>query len=97
MTDDVIKWVYNGVEFNIGDRVRVVRLPADRRDAMGPGVIWENIWVGDMDPIIPLSHTGVDFEILDIGIDGVEFAPLVDCECDLTEFLYPLCSLEKVQ
>lgn len=97
MTDEVAKWEYNGIEFSVGDRVRVVRLPDDRVGGMGPGTVWENIWVKGMDAAITLGHAGVDFEIYDIRIEGVEFAPLVDCDCFLTDYLYPLSSLEKVQ
>lgn len=90
-------WVYEGVEFNIGDSVKVMRLPTNKEGAMGPGTVWENIWVEGMDGVLQLGHDGVEFEIHDITIEGVEFAPIVDCECEYVEYLYPLSSLEKVQ
>lgn len=60
----MIKWVHNGVEFSVGDKVKVVRKVCE--DTEGA---WGNAWVDDMDnsvgevfTISEISHEGVMFE-----------------------------------
>ena len=60
----MIKWVHNGVEFSVGDKVKVVRKVCE-----GTEGDWDNVWVDDMDnsvgevfTISEISHEGVMFE-----------------------------------
>lgn len=86
-------WVYNGVEFNIGDRVRVVRFEQDKApNGMGEGVAWGNTWQDTMDQAI-----GFEFEVFEIDPElGVLFCPLVDCDFPAADYGYPLSVLQKV-
>jgi len=86
------KWVYEGVEFSVGDRVLVVRFAEkNEADGMGHGIPWDNTWIdGDMDDSI-----GHEFTILDIDYTGVRFC---ETEGEYIEpgYGYPLSCLEKV-
>lgn len=91
------KWVYNGVEFKPGDRVKVVRFEADgAEDAMGDGIQWDNSWNDGMDQAI-----GKEFEISSIDDMGVLFTDWVEMGYDAVReyaiYAYPLSVLEKLQ
>lgn len=56
----------NGIEFNVGDKVRIERSTVDRDpDGMGAGVEWENSWTDNMD-----DEIGKEFTISHIGPAG---------------------------
>lgn len=84
------KWFYNGVEFEIGDRVMVDGIAeTEQPDGMGDGIDWQNSWVEDMNDAI-----FKEFEIYDIDEAGVRF---VEIEGDWnTEYMFPLSALRKV-
>jgi len=97
------KWIYDKVEFKVGDYVKVVRFAEDgQKDGMGFGKDWDNTWIGqdagglNMDGAI---SSGYEFEIIDIMIQGAEFADFVGCETQPASagYYYPLSSLEKVK
>lgn len=94
------KWIYNGVEFNVGDKVRVMRQEeTDAPNGMGEGVQWLNSWVGPeagaffsaeergMD-----AYLGMEFEIEHISAEGVSFVG----HCHNESYLFPLSSLDKI-
>lgn len=78
------KWIFNGVEFNVGDKVKVLR-KIERRDpdGMGNGKEWKNGWTGGMN-----IHIGSVQEI-----DGIS-----DCGASFVGVTYgwPLAALEKL-
>lgn len=83
------KWICKGVEFKVGDKVKVVRsCKRHDRDGMGDGVEWLNSWVDEMNTII-----GKEVIIKSIEREGVRFISVegVDIECS-----YPLKSLDKI-
>ena len=59
----MIKWMSNGVEFSVGDKVKVVRKVCERTEGA-----WDNAWVDDMD-----LSVGEVFTISEISHDGVVF------------------------
>jgi len=95
------KWVYNGVEFKVGDTVRVMRQEEDDApNGMGDGIPWENSWIGgtveqslkgeyktDMDAFL-----GLEFVIEDIDFYGVTFE-----DSSGYAYAFPLSSLDKVK
>jgi hypothetical protein len=73
----------DGVEFKVGDKVKVVNTNSERENGMGPGMKWGNSWneempknVGKVFTIQSLDYTGVYFE-------GVRYG-------------YPLTALENL-
>lgn len=69
-------WMYNGVEFKVGDRVKVVS-DAESLDpnGMGVGVKWENTWAGSCGEYLHMDgYIGLEFEIADISELGVFFS-----------------------
>lgn len=89
-------WVYNGVEFNVGDRVQIFTTEvSEAEDAMGPGTgQWPNTWVDQMDYAVGGIH-----EIEEIREEGVGFVSYVD-ENTLHPhmgYLFPLSVLVKVE
>jgi hypothetical protein len=79
------KWIYNGVEFKVGDRVKVVRKVASfAHHGMGNDLEWDNSWV---EPEM-CSELGVTGKVTPISRRGV-------CVNELG-FGYPLAALEKV-
>lgn len=87
----VKQWVYNGVEFKVGDIVRVMGLAVtEEEDGMGLGQKWENSWVDDMD-----NALGHIFEINEIREEGAFF---VEFEGEINDggYGYPLSVLQKV-
>lgn len=78
------KWICNGVEFKVGDKVKIVRKVASHcGNGMGEGVEWENIWEMSMDNYIGEIAT-IDY----IGYAGVSF--------EEGGYGWPLSALEKV-
>lgn len=73
------QWIYNGVEFRIGDRVKVVSDAASYdQNGMGPGVKWLNGWENAFNYEGRLhmgmdGYIGMEFEIEDISQEGVYF------------------------
>lgn len=73
------EWIYNGVEFKVGDRVKVVSdAPTADPNGMGVGIEWENSWVhaeylfGAAYPHMD-GYIGLEFVIEDIDETGVIF------------------------
>lgn len=95
----VSEWVYNGVEFNVGDKVKIVRIEEDDApNGMGVGKQWVNNWADGVSYRGTIfqgmsSYLGYEYEINDIDETGVYF--VVD-ESHTNEFGYPLSALEKV-
>lgn len=80
------QWFVNGVEFNVGDKVRVMRqVESFDPNGMGDGVEWENTWVDDMDRFL-----GLEFEISDFSPEGVDLSE------ETCFYLFPLTALDKV-
>lgn len=74
------KWIYNGVEFNVGDRVKVVDIAENfEENGMGFGVYWNNVWAHsymDVDQNLHMGmdgYIGMEFTIEDISEEGVFF------------------------
>lgn len=97
-----MKWIYNGVEFRVGDYVKVVRFAeSGQKDGMGEGIDWDNTWVncefydGGMDAAITRGYT---FEIIEIDECGVYFADFADLDEQpmCVKFSYPLSVLQHV-
>lgn len=87
-------WVCNGVEFNVGDTVRVVRFEeSGAEDGMGDAGKWDNTWTDGMDEI--LKYPTLTHQIHEINEMGVMFVNEPDCH-DFMEYMYPLSVLEKV-
>lgn len=87
---DGVVWDYNGVVFEPGDRVRVVRFAETlETGGMGNGVDWDNCWIqGDMD-----DYIGLDFTIDNIYVEGVEFVETVGG----WKYRFPLSVLVKIE
>lgn len=85
------KWIYDGVEFGIGDRVMVVGVAeTHQEDGMGFGIDWMNSWVSDgMNEAIFKT-----FEISSIAEEGVMFTDIEGDES--TEYMFPLSVLKLV-
>lgn len=79
------KWISNGVEFNVGDTVKVVRsVRSESENGMGCGIRWDNTWAnGAMDEAIGNSYSVTDISEQGVGLDG-------------NDYNYPLAALEKV-
>lgn len=88
------KWSYNGTEFNVGDKVRVVRRTEDfAPNGMGEGIMWENQWIkADNDGPNMDRYLGLEFEIDYIVNTGVLFK---DWEA-WASYAFPLSSLENI-
>lgn len=95
------KWVCNGVEFKVGDKVRVMRRVKDNDpDGMGEGIPWQNNWIAaetgwaGMDGFL-----GLTFEIEDITAEGATFVVAEKyrkfVEHD-AQYAFPLSCLDKV-
>lgn len=73
------QWVYNGVEFREGDRVKIVRDAEDYDpNGMGAGVTWKNGWIHtqkDDGLVYPHmdGYIGLEFEIEFITEHGAFF------------------------
>lgn len=99
-------WEYNGVEFNPGDRVKVVRLEHDAApNGMGSGIQWDNNWIGrekdaDGNTVVDGMDGAIGHEFVINTIDerGVIFTDFVEQELDFEPSLYayPLSVLEKM-
>lgn len=92
MANDV--WVYNGVEFKSGDKVKVVRFEeTDAPNGMGEGKVWNNSWEPDMDKAISL-----EFEINHIDTSGAYFVVAAEYDYNFSpiHYTYPLSVLEKI-
>jgi hypothetical protein len=88
-------WVCNGVEFKVGDTVRVVREEqTGAPNGMGEGVKWENCWSGfDGNTELGMDKwLGRKGTIEDISVEGVTF----EMPDDELSYSFPLTSLEKV-
>ena len=92
------RWVYNGVEFKVGDKALIAFNGGGqgaehfRNDGMGAGIDWQNGWVERMEYAVGGVH-----EIESIDETGVEFVGYVD---DLSlhphmGYRYPLSVLVK--
>ena len=74
------QWIYNGVEFKVGDRVKVVSdAVTNDPNGMGAGVEWNNCWVHatNEDGYLQMGMDGfisMEFEIHDIDEHGVYFS-----------------------
>jgi hypothetical protein len=78
------KWVYNGVEFKVGDTVKVMqKTPSHAPNGMGEGIEWRNSWNSGLDCY--LGAEGVIYSIEDSG-----------CWLESSSYGYPLASLKKV-
>ena len=89
MTDK--KWTFGGVEFNVGDRVKVIGFAEDgQEDGMGDGFNWYNSWTPEMD-----NSIGREFEISEIRPEGAHF---MEIEGEYIEggYGYPLSVLQRV-
>lgn len=76
------KWTFNGVEFKVGDKVKIVRKVEGKYGGMGHGKDWHNSWVSTMTRSI-----GKTDEITDITDNGVSLKG--------EGFGWPLAALEK--
>jgi hypothetical protein len=83
-------WVYDGVEFNSGDRVMVAGF-TDSFDpnGMGEGVKWFNVWEDEMNDAI--FH---EFEINHISEEGVCFVDIEGYTSSM--YMFPLSVLKKI-
>lgn len=87
MQNDV--WQYNGVDFRVGDTVKIVRLEEEEApNGMGDGKVWQNAWAPAMDQTI-----GFTYEINDIDENGVHFVSDEDHD---NWYAYPLSALENL-
>lgn len=70
------EWIYNGVEFQIGDRVKVVRDAEDGDpNGMGAGRSWNNGWIhAENGYQLMDGYIGLEFEVADIDEHGVFFS-----------------------
>ena len=86
------KWIYNGVEFKSGDRVKIVRFEESfAPNAMGENIVWDNTWIEPcMDELI-----GSEGTIAWIENAGVWFFDIVG-ETTI-DYMFPLSVLEKVE
>lgn len=87
-------WICNGVEFKVGDKVRVVRqVESFDPNGMGNGVEWENTWCSaDGDWKAMDGYLGLEFTIAEIESYGVTF----ETDLDGLSYALPLAALEKV-
>lgn len=85
------KWMYDGVEFKVGDTVMVMDVEAgDAPNGMGEGRPWYNSWQAD-----PMNDAIFNkYEIYQIVDEGVYFVQDVDDEA--SQYMYPLSVLKKV-
>lgn len=88
-------WVYNGVEFKPGDKALIAFVGDGeyfKKDGMGKGIDWADLWVEEMDIAVGGVH-----EIESITEHGVEFVQHVD-EASLHPhggYVFPLSVLVK--
>lgn len=77
------EWTYNGVEFKVGDKVKIVRqVESLAIGGMGDGKAWKNSWASSMSDSI-----GNVAEITSISILGAKLSTAC--------FGWPLAALEK--
>jgi hypothetical protein len=84
------KWVYNGVEFKVGDKVKIIqKVEAHAKDGMGQDKEWMNCWNPEMTPLIQkkdkitsITDQGVGFEELGFfwPLSSLELLPKTPCE-----------------
>lgn len=80
------KWVSNGVEFQVGDKVKVVRtVRDDASNGMGDGVVWNNVWIDTMTESIGTIAIVIGIDKHGAYLNGDEF-----------EFGWPLLALENL-
>lgn len=79
------QWVCNGIEFTVGDKVRVLREydSAEKGDGMGTGCVFSNSWAPGMD-----KEIGKEFTIRSIDSTGVSFKE--------AGYGWPLCVLKNL-
>ena len=85
--------VYNGVEFNVGDRVKVLRaFGVGEMNGMGSLGEWDNEWVGEMDHCIGNEYAIVAaYDVVGVELDTSGDEHLVG-----TGYGFPLSVLQKV-
>lgn len=92
-------WVCNGVSFQSGDKVKIVRIEeTGASGGMGKGIQWENDWsdyMSEMPTVYDMGYyMGHSYEINHIDETGAYF---VDDEDHKNPFGYPLTALEKME
>jgi hypothetical protein len=87
------QWILNGVEYRVGNVVRVMRQVEDYDpNGMGDGMEWDNTWIAsDGEDLGMDEYLGLSFEIAEISEEGVFFEG-----ADACSYAFPLASLDKI-